>query len=114
MDLAVSQNGAQTKVYKNRTARPGLRVRLRGSLGNPDTIGAVLRWLPAGGKSPAREIHCGSGYCSQDSAVQVLARPSVPARLQIRWPAGPNHDFEIPETAREISIDFQGSLQILR
>jgi len=30
LDLAVSQNAAETKLYKNVAARPGLRVRLKG------------------------------------------------------------------------------------
>src|SRR2546422_3466922 len=42
-DLVVSQNGAETKLYHNEHARPGLRVRLRGGARNPHGIGAVLR-----------------------------------------------------------------------
>jgi hypothetical protein len=114
VDLVVSQNGAETKLYKNAFARPGIRIHLRGPPGNPDAIGAVLRWLPVGGKSAAREVHCGSGYCSQDSPVQVLARPPGPAKLQVRWPSGQTHALEVPLGAREIAIDSQGLLRILR
>ena len=37
---------------------------------------------------PAREIHAGSGYWSQDSAVQVMAIPEQPTQIQVRWPGG--------------------------
>src|SRR5881227_3200587 len=43
IDLVVSQNGAETKLYHNEHARPGLRVRLEGGLLNPHGIGAVVR-----------------------------------------------------------------------
>ena len=45
VDLAVSQNGAETKLYRNTSARPGLRVRLAGPAGNPNGVGAAMRWL---------------------------------------------------------------------
>ena len=90
LDLAVSQNGAQTKLYHNEHARPGLRVRLVGPRGNPHAIGAVLRIVYDGSRGPAREVHGGSGYWSQDGAVQVLGVDGGkrPAALWIRWPGG--------------------------
>ena len=72
VDLAVTQNGAETKLYQNVGAKPGLRVRLAGPPGNPDGIGATMRPIFGQRMGPAREIHGGSGYWSQDSAVQVL------------------------------------------
>src|SRR5437773_5375623 len=70
VDLVVAQNGAETKLFQNIGAKPGLRIRLSGPAGNPFGVGATLR-LGLGQKmGPAREIHSGSGYWSQDSAVQ--------------------------------------------
>ena len=43
LDLAVSQNGAATRLFHNAGAKPGLRVRLIGSPANPDAIGAQIR-----------------------------------------------------------------------
>src|SRR6185436_2380345 len=43
LDLVVSQNGAATKLFHNRGAKPGLRVRLQGPQSNPDGIGAQVR-----------------------------------------------------------------------
>jgi hypothetical protein len=43
IDLVVTQNGAETKLFHNVGAKPGLRVRLKGPSGNPHGIGAQLR-----------------------------------------------------------------------
>ncbi|HEV8523243.1 MAG TPA: FG-GAP-like repeat-containing protein, partial [Terriglobales bacterium] len=88
VDLAVSQNGAQTRLYRNVSACPGLRVRLKGPPGNPTGVGAALRLEYAEGKGPIREVHAGSGYGSQDGAVQVLGMSQVPTGLWVRWPGG--------------------------
>jgi hypothetical protein len=61
VDLAVTQNGAATKLYRNVGAKPGLRVRLLGPKENPLAIGATMRLIYADGYGPAREIHCGTG-----------------------------------------------------
>ncbi|HEX7938416.1 MAG TPA: FG-GAP-like repeat-containing protein, partial [Gemmatimonadaceae bacterium] len=60
LDLAVSQNGSATKLYMNRGARPGLRVKLSGPPENPDAIGAQIRIVYAAGMSPVREVQAGS------------------------------------------------------
>src|SRR6185503_19372066 len=73
--LVVGQNGPETKLYHNDGARAGLRVRLTGPPGNPNGIGATLRLHTADTVGPARAVHAGSGYWSQDSAIQVLAAP---------------------------------------
>ena len=41
LDLVVTQNGSETKLFHNRGAAPGLRVRLQGPAGNPDGIGGL-------------------------------------------------------------------------
>src|SRR6185503_16956526 len=73
VDLVVTQNGAETKLYHNVGARPGLRVRLKGPAGNLKGIEAQLRLTVGQQQGPLREIHAGSGYWSQDSAVQVMS-----------------------------------------
>src|SRR5262249_474661 len=73
LDLVLTQNGAETKVYRNTQARPGLRVRLRGPAQNQDAFGAVIRLKFGERWGPAREVHGGGGYWSQDSLVQVIA-----------------------------------------
>ena len=104
VDLAVAQNGAATRLYRNEGGRPGLRVRLMGPEGNPDGIGSVIRVVYADGMGPAREVHGGSGYWSMDYAVQVLGLRSEPVELLVRWPGGSQSRIPVPQGAREITV----------
>jgi hypothetical protein len=106
-DLAVGQNGAQTRLFHNIGARPGLRVRVSGRSGNPDGIGTQLKLLFGERAGPVREIHAGGGYWSQDSAVQVLGTPEAPTALWVRWPGGTTNLFRMPR-AREVSVSRDG------
>src|SRR2546421_7731832 len=107
VDLVVSQNGAETKLYHNEHARPGVRVRLVGAAGNPRGIGAALRVVYSdGSRGPLREVHGGSGYWSEDGAVQVLG--VEPGRqstgVWTRWPGGAETITSLASGAREITI----------
>ena len=112
-DLAVTQNGAETKLYRNRGAKPGLRVRLRGPSGNPSGVGATLRLKFGQRHGPAREVHAGSGYWSEDSAIEVLSTPELPAELWVRWPGGRVTTSDIPKGAVEVSVDLAGKIAVL-
>lgn len=110
VDLVVSQNGAQTKLFKNTGAKPGLRVRLTGPAGNPQAIGAMLRLGDGAKLGPARELHAGSGYWSQDSAVAVMSSSFAAKQIQIRWPGGKVTTSSLPAGAKEIFVDMAGHL----
>jgi hypothetical protein len=114
VDLAVSQNGAETKLYQNVLGKPGLRVRLAGPPGNPDGVGATMRLVFGGRMGAAREIHGGSGYWSQDSAVQVMGCPEAPTQIWIRWPGGNTTTNDISPGAREITVDTEGKVTVNR
>jgi hypothetical protein len=113
-DLAVTQNSAETKLYRNTGAKPGLRVRLIGPPGNPNGIGAVLRAKSDGKLGPAREVHGGGGYWSQDGAAQVLAMPPQPIEIEVRWPGGGRTTATIPDGVREVGISSTGPVLIQR
>ncbi len=116
-DLAVAQNGNATKLYHNVGARPGLRVRLKGPSGNPDGIGGLIRLMSGDRKGPAREVQAGSGYWSQNSAVQVMSWPGGQEELTgvwVRWPGGKTTTVKIPGDSREIEIALDGSLRKVR
>ena len=113
-DLVVAQNGNETRLFRNANARPGLRVRLQGATGNPSAVGAHLRLISGGQPGPARELHAGSGYWSQDSAVVVLASPAKPELLQVRWPGGTITTHALPDGAAEVQADAGGGLVVLR
>jgi hypothetical protein len=110
VDLAVSQNGAETKLYQNVLGKPGLRVRLAGSPGNPDGVGATMRLVFGNRMGAAREIHGGSGYWSQDSMVQVLGCPDPPTQIWIRWPGGKTTISPVPAGAKQITVDTDGQV----
>jgi hypothetical protein len=105
-DLVVTQNGEATRLFENVGARPGLRVRLQGPPGNPDGIGAVLRVCFGDRRGPAREIHAGSGYWSQDSMVQVLGTPEAATAVWVRWPGGRVSTTALSANAREVKIEY--------
>jgi enediyne biosynthesis protein E4 len=113
-DLVVSQNGGETRLFHNLRGRPGLRVRLRGPAGNPLGIGAVVRLKFGDRLGPAREIHDGSGYWSQDSVVQVMSGPSAATQIWVRWLAGAIVTADLPPSAKEVVVDFGGAVRQTR
>jgi hypothetical protein len=108
VDLVVTQNGATTRLLKNTSATPGLRVRLIGPPANPNGVGAALRLQRGQQLGSVHEIHAGSGYWSQDSAVPVLGIGAEPLKIWIRWPGGAITTSDIPPGTREISVDQSG------
>jgi hypothetical protein len=91
-----------------------LRIRLDGSPENPTAIGAKLRLVAGNTMGPCREIHAGSGYWSQDSAIQVMSAATIPTQLWIGWPGGETNLVAIPAGAREITVDRAGGVRKLR
>jgi hypothetical protein len=113
MDLAVSQNGAQTRLYRNDgTNRPGLRVYLGGSASNPHAIGAVARPVMEGAKGAAVEVHGGSGYWSHDSVVCLLTARTPISGVWVRWPGGKETTSKIPQGATEVRLDTNGNVSV--
>ena len=108
-DLAVTQNAAETVLYHNINAKPGLRVQLLGPPGNPTGIGAQLRLLFGSRPGPIREIHAGSGYFSQDSSVCVLSTPQVPTSVWVRWPGGKTTSTQLPGSPTSVSIPYESA-----
>ena len=105
MDLAVTQNGAATRLYRNQSGVPALRVRLSGPPGNPNAIGTAVWFESDSFKGPLHEVQAGSGYLAQDSAVKLLR---VPGRglVMARWPGGSISSVEVAPLAKEISLKY--------
>jgi hypothetical protein len=112
--VVVTQNGTETRLFRNRNGRPGLRVVLKGPAGNPLGIGAKIRLLFGERTGPVRELHAGSGYWSQDGATQVMGALETPSQVRVDWPGGATTTAAIPPGSREISIDESGKLEKLR
>jgi hypothetical protein len=114
VDLVVAQNAAATRLFQNKMAKPGLRIRLKGPAGNPSGVGAVLRVVSGDRAGPAREIHAGAGYWSQDSAVQVLGAATAPTAVWVRWPGGQTNQFALPAGVREVVLDRSGKVNVVK
>jgi hypothetical protein len=112
-DLVVTQNSAPTKLYHNLAGKPGLRVQLEGPPENRNAVGASIRLAFGEQLGPAREIHAGSGYWSQDAACQVLALPTEASAVLIRWPGGKQTRSALRPGATEVRIDTDGRLQVI-
>ncbi|HUS35175.1 MAG TPA: VCBS repeat-containing protein [Verrucomicrobiae bacterium] len=110
VDVVMAQNSNEAKLYHNVTGKPGLRVKLEGTLANPSAIGATLRAIHSDHMGPAREIHAGSGYWSQDSPVQILPRGPGATSLWIRWPGGKTNVVQTPASARSVTINENGQV----
>ena len=111
IDLALSQNSAMTKLYKNISGKPGLRVRLIGPKNNPTGVGAIVRLLfNEKTVGPAKQVHAGSGYWSQDSPILVFGIPEAPDGINVQWPGGKVTTSKLPANVREISINVEGKI----
>ena len=104
LDLAVSQNGAATRLFHNKSAKPGLRVRLAGPAANPNAVGAQVRIVYGNTMGPVREIEAGSGYWSQNGAVQVFGLNGTPTQVWVRWPGGAVTQTAVAAGARQITV----------
>lgn len=107
-DLAWSQRSGPTRLFANQRGNPGVRIRIRGPAANPDSIGATVRLRTAQGWGPAREIHLGSGYLSQDSSIVVVAAPAPPAMVAVRWPGASPREWPWPAGAASVVISEAG------
>jgi len=104
LDLAVGENGAPTRLFRNMGATPGVRVRLVGAPGNPTAIGAQVRLRYGERNGPVREVQAGSGYWSQNGAIQVLGRDGTPTAIWIRWPGGREQVVPLAAGQRDITV----------
>jgi len=106
-DLVVSQNGGETRLFKNRTENTGISIRLTGPKQNVSAIGSGLRIVyEDGSKGPLRTIQAGAGYRSQNSITQVLGAAKIPSHIEITWPDGTRDEVSIREGQLEYEIDY--------
>ena len=108
LDLVVTQNGAPTRLLHNAGAKPGLRVRVDGGASNADGIGAQLRVVYGDRMGPTREIQAGSGYWSQNGAVQVFGLSGTPTAVWVRWPGGGEQRVLVAAGAKEVVVKRGG------
>lgn len=108
VDIAISQNNSETKLYLNNGEKRGIRIHLEGSESNKDAIGSSVRFIyEDGSKGPKREIQAGSGYWSQNSTTQVLGFTVAPKSVEVKWFNGVKEEYDIINHSQDIIIPFE-------
>ena len=89
-DLVVCQNNGRLLAWKNQgDGQPLFSVRLNGSPGNRNGIGARIIAHYTDGTVRAAEMTAGNGYLSQSQPVVYFNVAGTPIKvLEIRWPDG--------------------------
>ncbi len=107
IDLAASQNGAETKLFINQTTKTGYRITLKGRPSNQNGIGSSLRMVYENGKKgPVREIQSGSGYWSQSSFTQVMGASFEVEKIEITWGNGTRQRVKIKPGKKNYIISY--------
>ncbi len=75
-------------------------------------MGATIRIIYEEGYGPAREVHLGSGYWSQDSIVQVMGLRDNAKGIWVRWPGGKITESDIPPGAKVITVMLSGDVLV--
>ena len=109
LDVAMAQNGAPVRLFRNTHAAPGLRVSLAGDASNPSALGASVRWV-AGNQPGAWEVvRMGGGWWSSPSPTLVLGTGGQPGEVEVRWPGGRVTRTPVARDARDVSIPHPSS-----
>lgn len=107
IDLAISQNGGETKLYLNQTEKSGATIRLVGPDTNRDAIGSSIRLIyEDGSKGPRREVQAGSGYWSQNSKIQIMGIDKNLSFIEVKWFDGSIQKVNIEEYKQEYRIKY--------
>ncbi len=108
LDCAISNNGAPALLLRNdspRGDRHWLRVRLHGTRGNRDGLGARVI-VEAGGRRQFRELHSGGSYFSQNElrASFGLGAAARVERIEVRWPSGRTSELTAVAADQEVVV----------
>jgi hypothetical protein len=113
VDLVVAQANDQTKLLHNLRAKPGLRVKLEGGVGNPQCVGAIVCAKTSAGLGRAQVVTAGSGYWSQNSATLIVTSISSITALQVQWPNGTMEELLVPPDAKNLTLRQRGEPDFL-
>lgn len=121
LDLAINALNDGALLYRNESAAPRLKVRLRGLAPNTQGIGARLR-ITGGPQPQEQEIVAGGRYLSGDNPERTFAcGSSHRLTLEVRWRSGrvsrvdnalPNHRYLIDETDAAAATPSSGTLTV--
>jgi hypothetical protein len=111
MDLLVTALGERATLWRNMipTEAHWLTLKLVGSRGNRDGLGALVR-VTAGGRTSSAEQRCPTSYVfQQDSRLHFgLAGNRVAERIEIRWPGGQTQAITNVPAGRILTVTEPG------
>ena len=103
-DLVLAQNDAPLRAFSAWRGERPVAVRLRGSKGNPQGIGAIVTLRGADGAEQSRRITAGCGYLSQSAPCAFFAHVPKGAMLRVQWPDGHVSERAIDESDRTVEV----------
>lgn len=111
IDLVVADASGPYKLYENvGTQHNWLRVRVRGSNANT-AIGAKL-YLTTQETTQFGVVHSNSDFLAQGPRwKQFGLGTNRRATLEVTWPAGPEHEFQLDEVNRSVEVHPDGSIE---
>ena len=110
MIIGVNDEDPQIFINKlsDRSPNRPLKVRLSGTKGNPNAIGARISVTSKGLANQLSEVTAGSGYLSQSSSDQIFAVTKdndSSVVVTVRWPDGKTSTTEADANAKFLEID---------
>jgi hypothetical protein len=108
-DAVASRNNESTMAFRNADTGDNhiVALRLHGSGGNPDAIGARITLVSGARTIQVSELHAGGGFASQSTATAFFAVPvelAAEAMFQIRWPSGAIVEVTVPKESGYLKV----------
>ncbi|HKH43632.1 MAG TPA: CRTAC1 family protein [Thermoanaerobaculia bacterium] len=107
LDIALTTNGGQAKIFENRGSGHGnwLRLSLEGTSSNRDGLGALVKVTLRDG-SQIWFVHSGGTYLSQSQIDPTfgLGSASVVDEVLIRWPSGVTQRLQNVKANQRLSV----------
>jgi hypothetical protein len=107
IDIVVTNNNGPVRLLRNEVGanRPALTVRLRGSMGNHEAIGARVALLRQGKPPLWRRAHRDGSYLgSSDSRVLLAVGNETVEGIGVIWPRGARERFENLPPAGDVEL----------
>lgn len=95
-------------LYRNdagdRSGNRGVKLRLRGTKGRPDAVGAIVK-VERLGKTQAQVLGCGGGFETQHAPELIFGLgKSESARVRVRWPGRAEEDFGVVAAGSRVTL----------
>jgi hypothetical protein len=108
LDVLITESGGAPRLFRNdqQLGHHWLRVKLKGTGGNPDAIGATIR-LHAGDSVQERVVSPTHGYLSQSELPVTfgLGAATKVTKLEILWPSGQKQEIAEPKLGQVLTVD---------